>query len=170
MSHFRRARLVAAGPQIASADSLSLANGIQYEEAMKDHVKAIATAFACALGASSAAAADDALLQAVSFFITGSDASAVTAIDRAQCIFRVRDTTYFFNNIDTGRLSWSRWENGFGAQWTYFELHGKGKVVEDAQGAATDRTLRVASGEKDKLLRAWQYIYSHGCKEAKSLS
>jgi hypothetical protein len=134
---------------------------------MKDRVKRIATALACAF-AVCASAADDTLLQAVSFVITGSDASPVTVVDRAQCIFKVGDTTYFFNNIDTGRLSWSRWENGFGAKWTYFELHGKDKVVENDKGAATDRTVRVPSGEKDRLLRAWQYIYSHGCKEAKS--
>jgi hypothetical protein len=115
-----------------------------------------------------ATAGDDALLQAVSFVITGSDASPVTVIERVQCVFKVDDTTYFFNNMDMGRLHWSRWTNKLGHEWMTFELHGKRKVAENAQGSVTDRTLTVMSGERDRLLRAWQYIYSHGCKEAKS--
>jgi hypothetical protein len=40
-------------------------------------------------------AADDTLIQAVSFVITGSDGSLVTVIDRAQCVFKVGEPPRF---------------------------------------------------------------------------
>jgi hypothetical protein len=36
----------------------------------------------------------DVLMQAVSFAVTGSDATKVVAVDRAQCIFKVGEDTY----------------------------------------------------------------------------
>jgi hypothetical protein len=50
--------------------------------------------------ASSVALADsEVLTQAVSFAITGIDASKVIAVDKAQCIFKINNFTYYLNNV-----------------------------------------------------------------------
>jgi hypothetical protein len=134
------------------------------------------------------ARADDILLQAVSFAITGSDGSNVTAIDRAQCVFKVENDTYFLNNVYVDRISIRKFEF-VGAM---VELHGKKKVVDsppakhtgsaldkmmmqdhpdDFKGgrtAASDKTIMVYTNESDRLVKAWEYIYANGCKGATS--
>ena len=73
------------------------------------------------------ARADDVLLQAVSFAITGSDGSKVTAIDRARCVFKVEDDTYFLNNVYVDRISIREFgKPQVGVAWATVELHGKG--------------------------------------------
>jgi len=138
-------------------------------------------------------AADDVLLQAVSFALTGSDGSKVVAVDRAQCIFKIDNETYFLNNIYVDRISVRNWSNKLGNFWATVDLHGKKKVFEQftpapvftgsesdrlsmsinpnyfaeakaRTSASTDYTLRVETRESDRLLKAWQYIYANGCK------
>ncbi len=113
-------------------------------------------------------AANDVLLQAISFMITGSDGSTVTALDPDQCVFEVDDVTYFLNNVELDRIHYVVLENKLGRVWMELELHGKRKVVQDSGGAATDRTLLLPTREKDRVLRAIDYIYSHGCKGTRS--
>jgi hypothetical protein len=131
----------------------------------------------------------DVLLQAVSFAITGSDASKVVAIDRQRCIFKVDDDTYYFNSIYTDRIQLKGMKNNL-TIWTEVFLHGKTKVVdvfsaplkysgteiEKMIKAETPRVyqphtdsyadydFRVFTSEIDRLKRAWEYIYANGCK------
>ena len=116
------------------------------------------------------AANDDVLMQAVSFAVTGSDANKVVVVDRAQCIFRVKDDTYYFNNIYTDRVAIQYWTNKL-FQWATVDIHGKKKVVDHfsppPKGQTTsssDETIYVNTRESDRLKKAWEYIYANGCK------
>jgi hypothetical protein len=134
-------------------------------------------------------ATDDVLVQAVSFAITGSDASPVVSVDRQHCIFRVNSNTYYLDNIYTNRIAIRNLKNQLGQFWSVVEIHGKEKVVDianhpvqeprvltealknyyrelyDANSTSvSDHTIRVDTHESDRLVKAWQYIYAHGCK------
>jgi hypothetical protein len=137
------------------------------------------------------ARADDVLLQAVSFAITGSDGSKVTAIDRARCVFKVEDDTYFLNNVYVDRISIRSWKHPSGFGWTTVDIHGNKKVVDQnspavrgteaalsrllgepsAKGkttAAADKTLMIPTTETERVVKAWEYIYANGCQGATS--
>jgi hypothetical protein len=135
---------------------------------------------------------DDVLMQAVSFAVSGSDANKVVVVDRAQCIFKVKDDTYYFNNIYTDRVAFQYWKNKLGDEWATVDIHGKKKVVDhysppptftgselDRQlmadnpnyfatkgqtASSSDETIRVNTRESDRLKKAWAYIYANGCK------
>jgi hypothetical protein len=134
-------------------------------------------------------AESDLLLQVVSFAVTGSDGSKVVVVDRAQCIFRVRSDTFYFNNVYTDRISFQNLHNQLGQAWSTVEIHGKLKVVDvgnvsvqepaeltkalkdyyrevyEANSTSyTDRIIRVDTRESDRLVKAWQFIYAHGCQ------
>jgi hypothetical protein len=146
--------------------------------------------FGCIAGGV-AVAESDVLLQAVSFAVTGSDANKVIIIDLPQCIFRVKDDTYYFNNMFTDRISFQNLHNQRGSVWTNVDLHGKKKVIEHYSppvpftgseldqemkkipgyfnpaghtSSATDETIRVDTRESERLVKAWQYIFANGCK------
>jgi hypothetical protein len=134
----------------------------------------------------------DVLTQAVSFAITGSDATKVVVVDRAQCIFKINNFTYYLNSVYSDRISVRNWSNKIGNYWATVDLHGKRKIVEEfipapvftgseadkllmagdpnyfatkAQtSAATDYSIRVETRESERLIKAWQYIYANGCK------
>lgn len=146
-------------------------------------------------------AESDVLLQAVSFAITGSDGANVIQIDRANCVFRIEDETFYFNNIQSNRLSIQTGKDirrpAFGApiieQWATVDIHGEKKVADvyspgiQFTGSELDRaalaadpsffakrgptvtprydlSIRVNTREPNRLLKAWKYIYAHGCK------
>jgi hypothetical protein len=140
------------------------------------------------------ARADDVLLQAVSFAITGSDGAKVTAIDRAQCVFKVEDDTYFLNNVYVDRISIRNWGAGV-VVFATVDLHGKKKVVDSSPAkhtgsagsafnkmkmqdhpdyskggrtAESDKTIMIWTSESDRLVKAWEYIYANGCQGATS--
>jgi hypothetical protein len=124
----------------------------------------------------------DVLMQAVSFAVTGSDATKVVAVDRAQCIFKVGEDTYYFNNIYTDRILIRNWTNKLNDNWATVDIHGKKKVVDhytpaprftgsdlDRQMMAldpnyfatkasttssTDDSIRVSTREYDRLQKA----------------
>jgi hypothetical protein len=125
--------------------------------------------------------------QAVSFAVTGSYGSRVVAVDRAQCIFRVKQNTYYLSNIYTDRISF---QNKVGHVWV--ELHGKQRVADianvgvqavqeppeltkelnayyrevyDANSTSyTDYKLQIDTDESARVMKAWKYIYTNGCK------
>jgi hypothetical protein len=133
-----------------------------------------------------ALAEPDVLLQAVSFAITGSDASKVVAINRQQCIFKVENYAYHLNRIYTDRITFQSKKDR-----VWVEIHGKTNVVDlwDPPAAKddgsermremkasmpevflpttqslADYTIEVVTTETDRLKRAWEYIYANGCK------
>lgn len=146
----------------------------------------------------SVSANDDVLLRAVGFSVTGSDDADAKILNRANCVFRVGNDTYHFNNIDTDRLNMKNWEQKFPAyirHFTSIELHGDNIVYETvvepqfkADGTANmeaykkampelfktqhfsyrERALEIDTNEPERLARAWTYIYSNGCTSAKS--
>jgi hypothetical protein len=144
----------------------------------------IVTSLVLLLAPAQAIAADDILLQAVSFAITGSDGSKVTAVDRAQCVFKVEEDTYYLNNVYVDRISIKNWKNLFAT----VDIHGNKKVVDQpakhtgsagsafdkmmmqdhpdkgGRAAASDKTIWVNTNESDRLVKAWEYIYANGCK------
>ena len=132
------------------------------------------------------------LTQAVSFAITGTDASKVIVADRSQCIFKINNFTYYLNNVYAGPNSVRNWSNKLGNFWATVDLHGKRKIVEEFVPApvfigsdndrilmavdpnhfatkaqtsvATDYTIRVQTRKSEPLIKAWQYIYANGCR------
>jgi hypothetical protein len=131
-------------------------------------------------------AESDVLLQAVSFAITGSDASKVVAINQRQCIFKVNNYTYYFDRIYTDRITFQNIKK----DRVWIEIHGKANVIDlwdppaakddgsakmrelktfspevfqpTAQSFA-DYTVEVWTTELERLKRAWEYIYANGC-------
>jgi hypothetical protein len=133
---------------------------------------------------SSAQADDDVLLKAVAFALTGSDGGHVTAVDWDQCVFRVEQVnfseTYHLNNIDPTRLRFEQSKSTTQyADISYFvevSLFGKGTVYEFLspfedkggaplmQGGVASYQLHLPTREYQRVVEAWKYIYSHGCK------
>lgn len=154
-------------------------------------------AFALLVWSNTIHAESDILLEAISFAITGSDGANVIPIDRAKCIFRISDDTFYLNNVQTDRISIQNWKNKL-QQWATIELHGKDKVAEvyspgikftgseldqaamardpnffakrgrPSAAPKNDYTITVYTREQDRLLKAWRYIYAHGCKGTSS--
>lgn len=139
--------------------------------------------------AHAARADSDVLLQAVSFAVTGSDANRVVVVDRAKCIFRVRSNTYYLNNLYTDRITSRDLQNKLGRVWTEVELHGKQKVSDIANTTVqepaklpkelndyyrevyeanstshADYTIQIDTHGSARLRKAWQYIFTNGCK------
>jgi hypothetical protein len=131
--------------------------------------------------------ADDVLLQAVSFAITGSDATEVVVVDRKQCVFKIKNDTYYLNNIYTDRISIESWKNKLNDRWVTIALHGKKKIIDHGRKysgsetdqtmmradpnyfsggptSVTDETLRISTTESNRIVKAWQYVYATGCK------
>lgn len=138
----------------------------------------------------------DVLLQAVSFAITGSDGSKVSTIDRAHCVFKIGEDTFYLNNVYTDRIAFQKWSNKLGDVWATVDLHGKSKVVEHFStpptftgseldrammaedpnyfarkgqtSAGADYTIKVSTRESERLVKEWRYIYASGCKGLQS--
>jgi hypothetical protein len=110
--------------------------------------------------------AEDALIQAVSFAITGSDGRQVDVVDKKNCVFRMGVRTYFLNNVLTNTITFQPYTRQIG-NYTRVGVHGKSKIMEEVyQGVAqpvTDLDLMVESPDNARIVRAWQYIYAHGC-------
>ena len=110
----------------------------------------------------------DSLLRAVSFAVTGSDANHVQITNQEKCVFTVKDMTVHFSNIDPSRVGFTPWRYLTGVV-TKIEVHGQDTVVEQHSAApSADYVFQVPTTEVERLQRAWGYIYSHGCKGAKS--
>jgi hypothetical protein len=132
----------------------------------------LAIVFGIALLTSSRSVRADALLQAISFAITGSDATPVIILDRRDCVFRLEANTYYFNNIDPTRVTFLNFTRPVRGDYTRVGIHGKAKVIDMVSSGQTfshaDYELMVVTNEPARLIRAWQYIYANGCKGATS--
>ena len=137
----------------------------------------------------------DAFLSAVMFALRGSNNIKIQVVDRPNCVFslttesmdgKIVEETYHLNNIDVDRIKMEQWHNSF-SQWIQTELHGESVVYEwrlvkpgpplptsfqkfdlPSHTDSNSTTLIIYSNELQRLTRAWQYVYSHGCKGKKS--
>jgi len=138
-----------------------------------------------------AAAQDPALLKAISFALTGSDASNFEFSDASQCTVHrsVSNATghgeevYYLNNIDPSRSVFTQYtqkypEYAMSQFFSTVELHGEGAVYEyhwimdrpafNNTMKTADHEITVYTSEHSRLIRSWKYIYAHGCKAAHS--
>jgi hypothetical protein len=134
----------------------------------------------------------DVFMRAVGFALTGSDEAEPKAIDRAKCVFAVKNDIFHLNNIHNDRLKIQGWEKKqvWGLeQWVTVSLHGDQVVMEETvegmkdDGSPLMRQLREMNAEnfkshhysykehdihldtsdQDRVKRAWEYVYGHGC-------
>jgi hypothetical protein len=134
----------------------------------------------------------DVFMRAVGFALTGSDNAEPKAIDRANCVFSVGKDVFRLNNVHTDRLAiqgWKRATNYGEERWVTVALHGDSTVYEHTEEPLKDdgsevarmmrqhfpnafkvqhttdkeHELRLDTADQDRVTRAWQYIYSHGC-------
>jgi hypothetical protein len=140
------------------------------------------------LACGTAQAAGDVLLRAVTFALTGSDNESVSVLDRVHCIFRMEEINfieiYYLNNVDPARLDIHQVQlkmpNGNIATWVEVSLFGDRTVYESRpypgkeclMGCGGDKEanhrLKLTTREDERVVRAWKYIYSHGCTGSKS--
>lgn len=154
------------------------------------------------------AQADEAIfLKAVNYFFTGDELRGVGVVDRANCIFEVKDNSTVnnsldktlkyiirLNNVDRARSKISHvLDQSYGYHSVQVVLRGEGVaelpaapahmvpvfspfapaepdalVPEREASVRSEYTFSVSTDEFDRVVRAWNYIYSHGCKEQKS--
>jgi hypothetical protein len=134
----------------------------------------------------------DVFMRAVGFALTGSDDAEPKAIDRANCVFGIRNDVFRLNNVQTDRLviqGWSRKMNFGDERWVTVSLHGDLVVYETTTEPMKDdgsefmrllrqehsnefkpqrsthkeQELRLRTADQDRVKRAWDYVYSHGC-------
>ena len=143
---------------------------------------------------------DDALMRAVGFALTGSDDADTKVIgDRANCVFAIKNDLFRLNNVYTNRIKiqlWQRQPHGILEQWVTVVLYGDEIVFENTveppkdDGSElmqqmranspemfkphhytyTEYELYLATSDQDRVKRAWQYVYSHGCTGRQSPS
>ncbi|MFI4890952.1 MAG: TIGR02281 family clan AA aspartic protease [Steroidobacterales bacterium] len=126
----------------------------------------------------------DVLLKAVAFALAGDDTTHVEA--GTDCTFQIpvfaATLTFHLNNVDPARI---RFERPNLHSQTRVQIFGE-RVVVDRDGEASDETMiggRYYDGglthyttfiivahttEYQRMLRAWRYIYAHGCDGMKS--
>ncbi len=95
---------------------------------------------------------------------------------------RLVGEVFHLNNVQIDRVSIVPWQN-IGGRWIQVELRGASTIYEytgaydsDKPYQGLNRPRRSASltlklqktTELDRVVRAWRYIYSNGCKGAKS--
>lgn len=132
--------------------------------------------------------ADDTLLKAINFALTGSDRVTYSFVNRVTCIVEYSQPssepgiqavdTFYLNHIDLSRITWQEMESKsqYGTDRIIrVQLHGETVIREHSfvPPAATvwplnDEALDLKTTERDRLIRAWRYIYTHGCKSAHS--
>lgn len=119
----------------------------------------------------------DALLKAINFALTGSDGGGFIFSDRQKCtVLHLYDKAavfYYLNSVQYDRLQirWYQVKYSYEAtaqDWVEVELHGDQPVFEENESKEIDHTVKFRSAEHDRVGRAWRFIYSHGCKTARS--
>jgi uncharacterized protein len=134
----------------------------------------------------------DVFLRAVGFALTGSDDADPKVIgDRANCVFAIGNKIFHLNNIHLDRVTIEEWERklgGYTDRYTKVELHGDEIVLEENTDPPSDRSfcmslpemcnphhytykehaLELRTTDQDRVKRAWDYIYSHGCTGKRS--
>jgi hypothetical protein len=90
---------------------------------------------------STSSASEDALRSAVAFALTGSDAAKLNIINRANCVFSIKEPgnaeekVYYLNNVETDRIKFWKLENNLGTQFSKVELHGSKIIVRHIYGS-----------------------------------
>jgi hypothetical protein len=145
------------------------------------------------LAITSAHGADsDVLIRAVGFALTGNDDDVPKVIDRKNCVFGIGKDVFRLNNVHTDRLLIQGWKQTTvrgERRWVTVELHGDSTVYEHTTEPVQDDgssyldyfrqhdpsmfkpqhethkeyQLTLYTADQDRVTRAWQYIYSHGC-------
>jgi uncharacterized protein len=140
----------------------------------------------------------DVFLRAVGFALTGSDDADPKVIgDRTNCVFAIEDKVYRLNNVHTDRITIQGWQRKWNwglEQWIGVDLHGDDVVFEETrQGARDDGSefmrklhmeqpnwfeshhytsketeLHLTTTDQDRVKRAWDYVYTHGCTGKRS--
>jgi hypothetical protein len=135
----------------------------------------------------------DSLMRALGFALTGSDDADLKVIDRANCVFAIKNELFRLNNVYTDRLKiqvrQQQQRLGVLGQSVTVDLHGDEIIFEETveppkdDGSELTRQMRAESPEmfkphhyaytryelylatkdQDGVKRAWQYVYSHGC-------
>jgi hypothetical protein len=144
-------------------------------------VRASALAISLLLISGAAWGEVDVLMRAVGFALTGSDEADPKAIDRAKCVFAIKNNVYRLNNVHVDRITIQGWEQKLAYRvdkWVMVALHGDDIVYEQTSeptdGSKPQRytfketEIRLTTGDQDRVTRAWQYIYSNGCAGKKS--
>jgi hypothetical protein len=131
----------------------------------------------------------DVFMKAVRYALTGWDRANVTAEDGNNCVFREIDPTrpkdqliFYLNSVDRRRLKFRARQQLFADAWVPLvdiTLAGAQPVYEyrpakgsPQTGFKTDRYKLTIYGAEDfpRLVRAWKFIYAHGCLGAESSS
>ncbi len=144
-----------------------------------------------------ASAEPDAFQSAVAFALTGRDDKPIGVIDSANCIFSINggEEIFYLNNVQIDRLKLQEtfeprplWDKN---NHLTIELHGnktvyentkiftidgeigrllarEGKMTTYGPTKSTEHSLSLQTSEVHRLVRAWKYIYAHGCKGQKS--
>jgi len=157
----------------------------------------MAVAIATTLGGRPVWAETDVLLRAVGFALTGRDDAEPKVIgNRADCVFAIKNDVYHLNNVYYDRIRYKEWQrqSSYGLEKSItVELHGDDVVFEEETTKPvwgldpdsiqrlqvvrpdffqshhyTYRQLRLDTDDMDRVKRAWQYIYSHGCTGKRS--
>lgn len=140
----------------------------------------------------------DVMLKAINFALTGSDAISYDFEGASNCqVIRetAKDSdewhsieVFHLDNIDASRIVLNKYQLKYTDRiedWVDIELHGEDVVREDRatrthvyqyshetvhEGPTkqNDYKYKLQTKEYDRLVRAWQYIYAHGCKSATS--
>jgi hypothetical protein len=104
---------------------------------------------------------------------------------------RVVGEVFHFNNVQTDRISIQPWKD-IAARWVQVDLRGSSTIYEYTGAYDVDTTnpltreqqeklqslvrprqsasftLKLYTTETDRIVRAWQYIYTNGCKGSRS--
>jgi hypothetical protein len=140
----------------------------------------------------------DVFMRAVGFALTGRDDVDPKVIgNRANCVFAIKNNVYHLNNVHYDRIRFKAWQgqSSYGSEKSItVEVHGDDVVFEETTkpvwGQALDpdsirrlqavrpnfvqshhytyKQLRLDTGDMDRVKRAWEYIYNHGCIGKKS--
>jgi hypothetical protein len=149
----------------------------------------IAFLLACGAAQATPEIGDGTLLKAINFALTGSDYIKYAFTERRSCVVSwtrpsvdpkiLAVETFHINNIDASRVRFQKIKKAdqFSAEdFVRVELHGESVIqengfippVENVFMRFNDLQLDLHTNEMDRLMRAWQYIYAHGCKSGQS--
>jgi hypothetical protein len=141
----------------------------------------------------------DVLIRTVGFALTGKDNADIKVIgDHTDCVFAIKDKLFRLNNVYTDHINIRTFQprRGDSTAWITLTLQGDEIVFEQTieppkdDGSETVRKMRAeypdffkarhytyteyelhfTTDDQDKVKRAWQYIYSHGCTGKQSRS
>jgi hypothetical protein len=138
----------------------------------------------------------DVLLKAINFAINGKDEKDFVWKSRPECVvvaehgmpnFHSVEVVYL-NNVDASRIRVGpyslSYQDGHVEHYVKVELHGEatireysaeyqgkdltGQPVQPSHESSTDWAYDRQTIEADRMIRAWKYIYAHGCSSARS--